>query len=216
MEVADIRTFVEQKKEWMVGSLAVFAGIAILVIYFQSGPSATAYAQAEAAYSKWEAAPQDETLYHQLQESLRKVPSLEKKYEAAMAQKLLNTEKLDEAITLAHRSLARVHDEAPLHSLYARTSLLIEQGDYQQALQDAVSLKEKLLQESSQSLLFAHNLLRIACLQQQLKNRPGEKAAWEELESYLKTSAFADLLLDNFTQKQVDLTQYIASRKKSL
>lgn len=215
MEVSEyfLKNFTGRKKELVTGSLSVLAGITILIAYFQSGPSADSYAAAQAAFSQWEASPQDETLYNQMKAAIHKVPALEKKYEAVIAQKLLNTARIDEGLELAHRSLSRVKDEAPFHSLYAQTSLLIEQGSYQQALQEAVSLKEKL---SPASLLFAHNLLRIACLQHELKNRPGEKAAWEELETFLENSPFADLLLANFSSKQVDLHQYIVARKQQL
>ena len=61
------------------------------------------------------------------------------------------------------------------------------------------------------SLLYAQNLLRIAALQQQLKNRPGEMAAWEELENFLRDGT----LLSHFAS-QADLNQYIAERKKQL
>ena len=209
-----IQNLQTRKKEIAIGFASVLGGMALLIGYFQAGPDASSYAQAEAAFAKWQASPQDDALYSGLREAVRNVPTLGKKYEAAIAQKLLNTEKIDEALEMATRSINRVQDEAPFHSQYARTSLLIEQGSYQQALENAVALKEQL--PPTVSLLYAHNLLRIACLQQELKNRPGEKAAWEELEAFLKTSAYADLVLSNFTDRNVDLTQYIAERKKSL
>lgn len=211
-----IQTLQVRKKELIIGSSAVLAGIAILIGYFQSGPDAGAYAQAEAALAKWQAAPEDDALYSEMREAVRNAPALGKKYEAAIAQKLLNTEKISEALAMATRSINRVQDEAPFHSQYARTSLLIEQGSYQQALENAVALKEQLATEAPASLLYAHNLLRIACLQQELENRPGEKAAWEELEAFLKTSSCSDLVFSNFSDRTVDLSQYIAERKKSL
>lgn len=217
MKLLEAFPFIQnRKKEIAIGSVAVVSGVAILIGYFQSGPDAASYATAEAVFAKWEVAPQDNDLYTGLQEVIRNVPTIGKKYEAAIAQKLLNTEKLNEALEMANRSINRVQDEAPFHSQYARTSLLIEQGIYQQALENAVALKEQLAKEMSTSLLYAHNLLRIACLQQELKNQPGEKAAWEEFEAHLATSSHSALILSNFSEKNVDLTQYIAERKKSL
>lgn len=214
MELLESPTFLEtlanRKREIVIGSTAVIAGVALLIGYFQSGPDARSYAEAETAFAKWEAALGDETLYGEMRKAVRKVPALGKKYEAVIAQKLLNSEKIDEALELAERSISRVEGEAPFHSQYARTSLLIEQGNYQEALENAVALKEMLAER--ESLLYAHNLLRIACLQQELKNRPGEKVAWEELETFLKGKSF----LSNFTDKNVDLAQYIAERKKAL
>ncbi len=222
MNIDWIQNLSERKKQIAVGSASVIAGVAILIGYFQSGPNALTYAAAEAAFSSWDASPQDDQLYQSMQEAIRSVPALQKKYEASIAQKLLNTDKINEALVLANRSLNRVKEDAPFHMTYAETSLLIEQGGFQQALENAVALKEQmgnsfLTEQKGGSLLYVHNLLRIACLQQQLKNRPGEKAAWEELESFLQTDTrLAHTLLGSFSEKQVNLTQYITERKKTL
>lgn len=157
-----------------------------------------------------------------MQEAIRTVPALKEKYEAAIAQKLINTNKLDEALVMANRSLSRVKAEVPFHATYAETTLLIEQGHFQEALEKAVALKEAMgnsfiEEHKGGSILFAHNLLRIACLQQELKNRPGEKAAWEELEALLKKeNKTVQIFLQSFSDKQVSLPAYIAERKKSL
>lgn len=212
----------ERKKQIVVSAASCIAGVAILVGYFQSGPNALNYAQAEGAFAEWEASPKDERLYKSMKEAIQSVPELQKKYEGSIAQKLLDTDRLNEALVIANRSLNRVKEEVPFHAIYAETSLLIEQGEFQQALQNAVALKEEmgssyLKEQKGGSLLYVYNLLRIACLQQELKNRPGEKAAWEELESFLQTgNRLAHTLLDNFSEKQVNLTQYIAERKKAL
>ena len=157
-----------------------------------------------------------------MRETIRRVPALQSKYEAAIAQKLLNTDKINEALVMANRALNRVQEEVPFHATYAKTSLLIEQGSFQQALENAVALKEQmgssfLTEPKGGSLLYVHNLLRIACLQQELKNRPGERSAWEELSCFLQTETrLAQTLLESFSEKQVNLNQYIAERKKLL
>lgn len=212
----------ERKKQIFASIASVVAGIAILIGYFQSGPNALNYAEAEGVFAKWVASPKDEALYKDMKEAIRNVPALQKKYEAAIAQKLLNTDKFNEALAMANHSLKRVQGEAPFHANYAKTSLLIEQGAFQEALEQAVALKEKMGQtfqteQKGGALLYFHNLLRIACLQQELKNRPGEKAAWEELESLLSAkSKSAKMLLGSFSEKRVDLSQYITERKKAL
>lgn len=213
----------ERKKEIATGSAAVIAGVAILIGYFQSGPDAPAYARAEAAFAQWQASPRDEALYQKMRRAIQKAPALGKKYEGALAQTLLNTEKIDAALLMANRSIRRAESDVPFHASYAQTTLLVEQGAYQKALESAVGLKEQMgrafdLKQLSDplvggALLYVHNLLRIACLQQELKNRPGEKAAWEELEGFLKSSGLA---LSGLSDKQLDLTQYIAERKKTL
>jgi hypothetical protein len=226
MDMAQIQNWFinlpERKKQIFASIASVVAGIAILIGYFQSGPNALKYAEAEGAFAKWHASPKDEALYQNMKEAIRNVPVLQKKYEAAIAQKLLNTDKFNEALAMANHSLSRVRDEAPFHVNYAKTSLLIEQGAFQEALEQAVALKENMghsfqKEQKGGTLLYFHNLLRIACLQQELKNRPGEKAAWDELESLLNVkSKSAKMLLGSFSEKRVDLSQYIAERKKAL
>lgn len=226
MEISEVSNLIvnlsERKKQIAIGSSSVIAGIAILIGYFQAGPNALSYAKAEAAYADWEAAPLDDALYTSMKEAIRTVPALEKKYEASIAQKLINTDKLAEGLAMANRSLNRVKEDAPFHSTYAHTSLLIEQGNFQTALENAVALKEQMgtsyvAGDKGGALLYAHNLIRIACLQQELKNRPGEKAAWEELETLLEIKTpVTDLILSNFSEKQINLSQYISERKKAL
>jgi hypothetical protein len=217
-----IHRLLEKKKEIVIGSVSVIAGVAILIAYFQSGPTALSYAKAEAAFSQWQDSPLEDELYLTMKSTIEDVPALEKKYEAAIAQKLMSTEKIDQALLMANRSIERVKHDAPFHSAYGQTSLLIEQGSFQQALENAVALKEKMSGSDMSgskpgSLLYAHNLLRIACLQQELNNRPGEKVAWEELESFLQANSSAsELLMSSFSVKQVTLSQYIDSRKKTL
>ena len=212
----------ERKKQIGLSIASVIAGSAVLIGYFQSGPNAIRYAEAEGAFAKWIASPDDEFLYKTMQEAMRNVPALQNKYEAAIAQKLILTNKLEDALGMASNSLSRIKDEVPFHATYASTSLLIERGSFQEALEKAVTLKEQmgtsyLTEAKGGSLLYMHNLLRIACLQQALRNRPGEKAAWEELETYLHTeSRPARLLLGSFTDQKIGLAQYIAERKKSL
>ena len=69
------------------------------------------------------------------------------------------------------------------------------------------------------ALLYAHNLLRVACLQQALGNAFGEEAAWEEFSAFLrleKGSPLSDLILNSFREKGVDLSHYILERKSIL
>lgn len=223
-----IKNFSYFNKRWIASVAACLAGALVLVFYFQSGPRLETYREAERAFAKWKQAPQDEALYREMKEMLRKVPDLEKKYGAVVAQELFNEAKIEEALGFAHRALQQVQGEAPFHLAYGETTLLIEQGAYQQALEKAVALKEQMrnafhwTQTSRESLpvgslLYAHNLLRIACLHQHLQNKPGEKAAWEELEAFLQMKdPLSDLVYSNFREKGFNLAHYIAERKKQL
>lgn len=217
-----LQTLIDRKREMIIGTSSVLAGITILIVYFQSGPNASTYAKAQSAFQEWQLAPEDEKLYKIMREAILPVPDLQRKYEPVIAQKLLDTHKIDQALAVAGRSLQRVKKEVPLHAAYGETSLLIEQGNFQKALENAVALKEQmgtayLSELKAGSVLYVHNLLRIACLQQRLQNRPGEKSAWDELDAVLRSqSPVSDLVLSSFTEKKIDLVHYIAERKKHL
>lgn len=220
--------FLLDKRRYLTAVGAFVAGAMVLIVYGQSGPSQNHYLDAEIAYEKWAASPEDSHLLENMQLALQKVPLMGPKYEAIIAQTLINRAKdkeaTDKAISLALKSLGNLSEAVPFHAAYAKNSLKIEQGAYQEALEQAVSLKEEMkkscdlerFKEESLppgSLLYVYNLIRIACLQQKLENRPGEKAAWEELEGFLTTS---QPVVNNFREKGVDLTHYIAERKKQL
>jgi|GEM_PF-1143615 len=216
-------------RRWISAAAAVAAGAAVLIFYFQSGPKAPDFVQAEALVAKWTAVP-DDALFQEMSRALRKVPALQRKYEPVIAQKLMEGGKGAEALQIAYRSLDPAKEEIPYHAHFAETSLLIEQGEYQKALERAAALKGKMSRECDVeafsgnrlvggALLFAHNLLRIACLQQELKNQPGERAAWEELEAFLmknEKGPASQLLLSSFHERSLDLTDYIAERKMNL
>jgi hypothetical protein len=217
-------------RRWISATACTLAGIAVLIFYFQSGPKAFDFARAESLVTKWAALPNDDSLFAEMVQALNKVPALQKKYEPVIAQKLLEGGRGAEALQIAYRSLDLARSEAPYHAHFAETSLLIEQGEYQTALERAAALKERMAREcnieafcgsrlTGGSLLFAHNLLRIACLQKELKNEPGEIAAWDELEGFLKQieqSPVAGLFIHSFGEKGLDLTHYIAERKSLL
>jgi hypothetical protein len=219
--------FYLQNKRLVHAGLACVSGLLVLALYFQTAPKPEAYIAAEEIVSKWKQEG-SEVSYDEMRKTLRKVPALEKKYASLIAQKLFQRNQLKDALELAHKSIEQIQEDAPFHAAYGKTTLLIEQGMYQDALEKSVALKEQMLRECDLelqagrqpmggSLLFTHNLLRIACLQKELKNKPGEKAAWDELERFLtEKQSLSQLLFTNFRDKGLDLSHYIAERKKQL
>lgn len=216
-----------QDRRW-IGSLAAGAtGMTLLIVYMLMGPNSESYLVAENAVAKWESSG-DETSFLEMRRALQKVPELEEKYEATIAQKLFLTNRVPEALVLAHPSLKRLESEAPYHAHFGETTLLIEQGAYQDALERSLRLQEKMARELDWSLfnedvfmggsiLYVHNLLRIACLHKELGNKPGEKAAWEALEMFLQgKESLAHLVWNSFQEKGLDFSDYIAERKKQL
>ncbi len=216
-----------ENRRWVLSFSAFVAGVLVLIVYFQTIPTSETYVSAQESFAKWISLG-DEISYQEMRRSLKKVPSLEKKYAGAIAQKLFEKGALSDALLFAHHSLEHLKMDAPFHMAYGETSLLIEQGSYQDALQRSVALKEEMKLRSSFSqmvgdypvggaFLFAHNLLRIACLQKELNNKPGEKAAWEELETFLNGNEILSAkVFEGFCEKEVSFLQYITERKKQL
>lgn len=213
--------FVMQNRRLLNAGIACFSGIVLLIVYFQTAPGPEKYAAAEESVAKWQEMG-DDVSYVEMRKALKKVPLLEKKYASVIAQKLFQKNQLADALALAQKSIQQIEDDAPFHAAYGSSTLLIEQGAFQDALEQSVQLKEKMLSQIGPSLdvgdiLYAHNLLRIACLQKELKNKPGEKAAWDELEKFLETKQkISDLVFANFREQGLDLSHYIAQRKKEL
>lgn len=219
--------FYLQNKRLVHAGVACLSGLLVLALYFQTAPKPEAYIAAEELVSKWKE-DDSQISYDEVRKTLKKVPSLEKKYASVIAQKLFQRNQLSDALELAHKSIEQIQEDAPFHAAYGNTTLLIEQGSYQDALERSVALKEKMLRECDLekqagrqpvggALLFTHNLLRIACLQKELKNKPGEKAAWDELERFLtEKKCLSHLLFNNFKDKGLDLSHYITERKKQL
>lgn len=205
-----------RKKEILIGAATVIVLAVAFITYAASGPTPAAYMAAELAYSEWLAEPKDMARYEAMEQAFRKAPALKKKYESAIAQRLFVVGRTEEAVKIAQGVLARSKAQAPLHAAFAAGSLLIEQGAYQQALEQSVALKEQ-MQDHKPFILYGELLIRIAHLHQQMKNQPGEKVAWEELQAHLKTDpAAADSILGSFSEKQVDLMHYMTERQKAL
>lgn len=212
-----------EQRRWLVPGLAFLTGLVVLTVFFKSAPGPESYALAEEAVSKWQANG-DNASYIEMKKALKKVPTLERKYNAVIAQKLFQKDRLSDALNLAYSSIQQIEEEAPFHAAYGKTTILIEQGSFQDALEKSVGLKEKMQkhcdfqkQNVAGVYLYVHNLLRIACLQKELKNKPGEKAAWDELERFLDSrSSLSQTIFSQFRDKGLDLSHYIIERKKQL
>lgn len=163
-------------------------------------------------------------------------PELHSRYDGPIAQLLLVQGNDTEAQELAERSLERTADEdLSFYVNFTRTSLLINNGEYESALEKAKSLKEKLIDQAESDTthrnfgdsLFAYNLLRIAMLEQEIASPEGELEAWEEWKRYaglskealpsdfIATDAFATLN-QQLGEGDFSLNHYIDLRIKKL
>ncbi len=184
-------------------ALPVVAGIALLV--YQFAPAKKGSPKFQERYAAWMQSPKDEAAWGALQEELSSLPE---GAASPLAQQLILHDKLAEAEKLAREPLQHLRREAPPYAVYAQTTFLIAEGRYQDALEQAVRLNEAM--EDEESLLCAYNKLRIASLQKALGNRPGERAAWEELRRYLEAHPALDKQVSASIQENgVSLQEYI-------
>lgn len=218
--------FIQENKRLVNAFLAFVCGVITLIFYFQSSSQSLEVSSKE-AFEKWQQS-EDELSYIELRKTLRKTPSLEKKYAPLIASTLSLRNQTQEALVLAKESLREVKNEAPYHAAFSEVSFLIEEGQFQEALERSVTLKQQLEklegigemvgeQFSTGTVLYAQNLIRIASLQKHLHNRPGERAAWDEFESYLKTrgSLYA-FINEAFKESGSNLSEYVSFRKSLL
>ncbi len=213
--------------DWKKLSLyaAVFVGmVAIFTAYFANRSSDTQTHAAQQAFDRWKQSPTDPDLEKKMHNALARAPQLKQALRAEIAQTLLSAGLTEASEVAAQDSLRLLEKESPFHASFAHTTFLIEKKQYQAALEQATSLKEKLVPTKHRSILYAYNLLRIALLQKQLANGSGELAAWKEIKSLLESqepkSDAAQLLEANFQKrsgkKSFSLSDFIAQREKAL
>ena len=129
---------------------------------------------------------------------------LQAKYGGRLAQLHLNEGNFELARSYAEALLKRTEDDANAYAQFTRTTLLIAEEKYQEALNQALALHEKIPEESH--LLAAHNLLRIAILQDKLGEH--STASWSELLTFLEDGQLQETFLPAFSQGELTLTDY--------
>jgi hypothetical protein len=194
---------------------------------FTAGNMATSeiqYIQAENDFQRFlsehNSTAQTERL-HKLDILLNVHPELHQKFDGAIAQKLINEGNILAGLSFASSSLARTEKEnAPYYSNYSKTTLLIAQKKYEEALQQSIALKQELFKNpQGVDLLNAFNLLRIATLAQALNLKTEEISAWDEWKIASADSGTNEAyqkLINYFNQTNVSLTNYIEVREKIL
>ena len=164
---------------------------------------------------------------------LKEHPELHAKYDGPIAQALLLQDEPKKAETFASLAFARTkNEESPFFVDYSETTFLIAEGNYQKALDNAINLKQKMINDSSKSnadkqntylnVLMTMNLLRIATLQQQIGTKDQELKAWQEFKQYAKQQAESsnslafNELFAVFAEGKVTFLDYIEAREKTI
>jgi len=151
-----------------------------------------------------------------LEDILSRHPDLHAKYDGLIAQELIIDREPAKARPFAEQSFQRTsQDGIDAYQDFAKTSLLVSEERYDQALIDTQQLKARMDQDTTHNfgnILYMANLVRLAVLYQ-ATNKPAEEiAAWKAVEDYLKNNG--DFAL--FGEGQFTLNDYIKERTKVL
>lgn len=164
-----------------------------------------------------------------LQQLLDQHGELHAKYDGLIAQNLLKLKNVPMAKEYASDALRRTSNEGGLfYTQFSETSLLIAEGKYEEALQQAEQLNQKLstaIQQGESTLLYAYNLLRLGMLHQQLAHVKEEALCWNEMLRCLSPAETPvspaliqsfQLLSSHFQEGNVSLKDYIHERLGNL
>ena len=229
--------------EWLFARKNLFLGvflflIAILLIAsrlisWRTQEAEKDFFQAQTNFTQFEqdaATPHSSiatTNLEQLQEIMKRHPELKAKYEGSLAQTLLITKETALAQPFIDDIFTRTQpDHLELYKNYTQTSLLIGQGKYGDALQNAIQLKSTLDQQQNQqenqqeksknSVLYFFNLVRMAILYEQLGQPQEELKTWNEIQNQMGRSPVLLSANGAYQVGNVSLEQYIEERKHSL
>lgn len=156
-------------------------------------------------------------------------PELYPKYDGLVAQTLINRGDAGDALPFAKRAISRTEPEnQPYYTNYTRTTMLIAESRFDEALKEALALDTQMRDAIKQNLsiaqrkfgdsLFAFNLLRIGMLQQQLGLKDQERKTWQEWKQYVATIPSTPLSKAFqqqsaiLTEGKVTLSDYIDAR----
>lgn len=169
----------------------------------------------------------------QLESILSSRPELNSKYDALLAQIFITDNQAAEAKPFADRTFKRTEKNG-LNEFteQGKISLLVAQGNYEEALKQALSQKNILLEKATDpaetsrlDALLAYNLLQIAALQQQVGNAQGELDAWATFKEFVlnnesdskKVNLATSLMLQNlFSEGNSSIENYIEQRESTL
>lgn len=215
------------KKFLLCGFLALLACLilAYRLIAIQTLQSENDFFQAQTAFAQFQTnkTSQDSTVtasdLEQLKAIMQSHPELKPKYEGALAQTLLIRGQVSEAQPLAKDIFQRTQsDHLQLYQHYSQTSLLIAEGDFASALQQAQQLQTTLdqLNEKGNPILYVFNLIRLGMLYQQTGQPQEELRTWDQLQNQPQRLEAVLAASQILKIGQASLNQYIEERKRTL
>lgn len=240
VEVSQTDKIINWMQEYSTQILYGIAAVVVLFIMLYAWMSHSAsneerdYLRAEAAYQEFSASagrdnPSASPSFIELQAILQRRVELASRYNGLLAQLFLQLGDQKMALFYGQKALKNLSKEnLPFYEDFSRTSLLIADKDFSEALRRAQYLSEKMIEaeDSTQPSGFGHalisfNMLRIAMLHQKLGNAKAEMDSWQKLEQLTKRKRAGEKqgderLFSMFATGTISLNDYIAMRKKSL
>ncbi len=151
---------------------------------------------------------------------MQRYPELEAKYEGPLSQMLLISGQVPQASLFADDVFKRTQsDQLDLYQDYSKTSLLIGEQLYSQALEKAQQLKQRMDQnnaESTNPILYVMNLMRLAALYQALDQTAEELQIWELFQGQPHLQETMIATNHAFKAGRISLNQFIENRKQVL
>jgi hypothetical protein len=242
IDESTIAEWLSQHGKTALYMLCALIALSLLVYRFSTGYTAHSereYLAVANNFAFFEKSSPDkkEASLKELTAQLIAMPELQAAYGAPIGQTLLSREQTEEATPFITATLKRTQSDNLLqYRDFGANSLLIAQGKYQEALQSAIALKQRMLADIEASSgarpanfgdsLFALNMLRIALLQQQLGQTDAELNSWKEWKQYAGLdssskfrSAIAPQAFHKLIQKlaigNISLLDYIQYREKA-
>jgi len=195
--------------------------VTILVIAYQftrsrESHSFTDYMRADRVYHHFMQADLSEEpeAFEQLERLMARYPDLKQKYEGKVAQVLIAKDRPEMARPYIDQMIKRSEQEGfPTFLDYTKTTLLITEGEYDDAYQQALALQPQLQEEDQ---LYAFNLLRLAILERQLGLLKPELEHWEQILAAADNNDAIKEMLTHVQEGQVSLNTYIQDRVSEL
>lgn len=218
---------IESTIDWVMENKSkliwAFVGFCILLmliyrlITMQTDRAEGEFIRAENLFKKFQAVnASNANELKELTAIMDKYPELKPEYQGAIAQTLLIEGKIQEVQPIAEELFSRgKKDHLALYQDFSKTSLLIAEGKYENALQAANTLNlslEPLKDKEHYSFLYAVNLVRLAVLHGQLGQAKEEEKAWGQFLA-LENREVASLVDHAFTLGQFSLGNYIQGRQ---
>lgn len=202
------------KQKVFQGLFAVLAITILAITYATKEEGSSGFLQAKTAFEQWKKTPESESLAKEMERGLHKIPGFRRLFEAEIAQVCLSHGQVERANEKAAPCISRLQEDFPLHAAFAKASLLIEEKEYQKALEASVTLKERLEGSKEFVSLKGWNLVRLAFLHKQLQNSSGELAAWEEVKTFIQEEGEGVNM--GLGKSDFSLADYIAHREHEL